>query len=402
MKRRWQESTIVRERIREMFVAFGLILALGVIFGYVFFLPLTWPTRLALALTVYALASRVAILRYFFGGVGGIEAPKWLLYVTSFGQGLVVLLFILALIRLLAFGLCFLFSLGPGTWGRFFLAAKSVIFAPYGSVGLLILASLLSAQALYQAGRVPKVVKTEIALSSWPQALNGLTLAILADAHISRFFDRPWVEEVVKRTMAEKPDLILLPGDLVDGSVSQRADDVAPLANLKAPYGVYAIDGNHEYYSGLLEWLPVFEKLGLKTLSNSHVVIFPKGSPLVLAGVTDLTALEPRFNLPGPDLAKALDGAPNAPVILMEHRPVRARLNAKDPRVILQLSGHTHGGMLPILKTLVARVNDGFVVGCYNVADLKLFVAPGLGLWNGFPMRLFDPSEISFLTIYST
>jgi predicted MPP superfamily phosphohydrolase len=320
---------------------------------------------------------------------------------TSFFQGLVVVLFLLACIRLLAFGLFYLMSHAPASLGQFGGRAKVLTFSLKGSLALLFVASVLSGLALYQAARVPNVAKSEIALNAWPKALDGLTLAILADAHISRFYDRPWVQSVVDLTLAEKPDLILLPGDMVDGTVEQRASDVEPLSRLKAPYGVFASVGNHEYYSGLKEWLPVFEKLGLTVLYNSHVVVFPNGAPLVLAGVTDLTALETRFSFPGPDLALALKDAPAAPVILMEHRPVRARLNATDSRVNLQISGHTHGGMLPILKTLVAKANDGFVLGWYDVDDLKLFVHPGLGLWNGFPMRLGDPSEITLLTIRS-
>jgi predicted MPP superfamily phosphohydrolase len=385
-----------------MFVFFGALLTLGVFGGYVAFLPFSWLTRLGLAAVVGLVASRVAIIRYFFGGIGGLEAPKGLLLATSFLQGLLVLLFLLALFRLAAAGASFLLSFWPGAPGAKFGWLKGALFAPKVSLALLVAAASLSGQSLYQAARVPKLAKTEIVLNSWPKSLDGLTMAILADAHISRFFDRPWVEATVDLTMAEKPDLILLPGDMIDGSVAQRAEDVAPLAKLAAPYGVYASVGNHEYYSGLKEWLKAFEKLGLKVLYNSHVVVFPQGAPLILAGVTDLTALEPRFNLPGPDLAKALADSPKAPVILLEHRPVRARQNALDGRVTLQISGHTHGGMLPVLKSLVAKVNDGFVVGWYDVGDLKLFVHPGLGLWNGFPMRLFDPSEITLLTIRST
>jgi predicted MPP superfamily phosphohydrolase len=83
----------------------------------------------------------------------------------------------------------------------------------------------------------------------------------------------------------------------------------------------------------------------------------------------------------------------------MEHRPVRARENALDPRVALQVSGHTHGGMMPILASFVKKSNGGFLSGFYDVGGMKLFVQPGLGLWSGFPVRLFVPSEITVLTI---
>ncbi|MDR2141098.1 MAG: metallophosphoesterase [Deltaproteobacteria bacterium] len=384
-----------------MFVYFGAFLALAVFLSYVQFLPWSWATRLTLGAVSFLLATRVAILRYFFGGIGGIEAPRSLLLVTSFLQGFLVILLLLALLRLFSLIFLVLLSHWPTAPGRFFGLLKVWVWSPKGALTIAILAALLSAQSLYQAARVPALKRAEISLQAWPKNLDGLTVAILADLHISRFFDRPWVEAVVARTMAQKPELILLPGDMVDGSVEQRVADVAPLAELKAPLGVFACVGNHEYYSGVAEWLPAFERLGLKVLYNSHAVIAPRGVPLVVAGLTDLTALEKRFNLPGPDLAKALAGAPAAPVILLEHRPVRAAHNARNPRIIWQISGHTHGGMLPVLKSVVEKVNGGFVVGWYEVGSLKLFVQPGLGLWNGFPMRLFDPSEITLLTIRS-
>lgn len=99
-----------------------------------------------------------------------------------------------------------------------------------------------------------------------------------------------------------------------------------------------------------------------------------------------------------PDLDKALAGAPQgAPVILMAHRPEAARENAARG-VALQLSGHTHGGMMPGLDRLVARFNGGFVKGWYDVGGMKLFNSPGTSLWNGFPLRLMDPAEITLLT----
>ncbi|MDR1395072.1 MAG: metallophosphoesterase [Deltaproteobacteria bacterium] len=385
-----------------MFIYFGILLTAGAAGGFIFQLPLSWPLRLLLSLLTFLSASRVAILRSIYGGIGGIEAPKTVLLVTSFFQGIVVLLFLLAMIRLLVCGLSLAGSFLPASGGRFFSLIKKSLFQPRTSLIILAAAVLLSGYSLYEAARVPRVRQTQASLAAWPAALDGLRVAILADMHISRFFDRPWVEAAVALTMAEKPDLILLPGDMIDGTVAQRAEDVAPLAGLSAPLGVLAIVGNHEYYSDVLAWLPAFEKLGLKVLYNSHTVIFPRGVPVVVSGLTDLTALDSRFNLPGPDLELALKGAPqDAPVILMDHRPVRARENAAGRRIAWQISGHTHGGMLPILKSIVAKINAGFVAGWYETGGMKLYVHRGLGLWNGFPMRLMDPSDITIVTLRS-
>ncbi|MDR2696749.1 MAG: metallophosphoesterase, partial [Deltaproteobacteria bacterium] len=99
-------------------------------------------------------------------------------------------------------------------------------------------------------------------------------------------------------------------------------------------------------------------------------------------------------SLPGPDIAGALAGAPEGAVrILLDHRPGNAPENARMG-VDLQLSGHTHGGQILGMHQLVARFNQGFVYGWYQVDTMRMYVSSGAGLWNGFPVRLGVPSEI--------
>jgi predicted MPP superfamily phosphohydrolase len=376
-----------------MFVNFGVIISVYVFSSLIAGLPLRLWAKLALLLATFAGAGRYAVMRAVFGGLGGIEAPRWLLLGTSLVQGTLVLLFLFLILR----DLLWLLSLpGVAATAGFRRAIRGT-----GAAWTLLAASvILSAAGLYSAAKVPEVRQREVVLSGWPSGLDGLRVAVLADMHISRFFDRRWVRRVVDLTNAEAPDMIWMPGDMVDGATEARAPDVAPLADLKAPCGVFGSMGNHEYISGALEWLPVFRRLGIEILYNSHVRPAVGDASFVLAGVNDSSATRPRTNLPGPDLPGALAGAPaDLPVVLLEHRPGRARSNAENQRIVLQVSGHTHGGMVPILASFVRRANDGFVSGFYDVGALKLFVAPGLGLWSGFPMRLLSPSEITILTI---
>ncbi|MDR1546000.1 MAG: metallophosphoesterase [Deltaproteobacteria bacterium] len=384
-----------------MFFYFSLLLSCLIFAVYVVWLPISWPKRLLVTLAATLASSRLYLLRQIFGGLAAQEAPKALLTATSWAQNTVVVLLTLAATRLLIFGLVRAAAplAGPAAKAQLLTVGQAVM-SGRTSLGLLIAAALLGWYGLHEAAKVPAVNRHEVRLQGWPTALDGLKVAVLADLHISPFFDRPWVASVVERTMAEKPDIILLPGDIVDGSASARHDDIEPLSGLQAPYGVFGCPGNHEYYSQIAEWSPVFKRLGLTMLHNGHQVVAPGGTPLIVAGLTDSTALDRRFNLPGPDLAAALAGAPEGPpVLLMEHRPGRARQNAQKAEILLQVSGHTHGGMMPILKTLVKRANQGFLAGWYDVDGLKLLVQPGVGLWSGFPMRLADPSEISLLTI---
>ena len=134
-------------------------------------------------------------------------------------------------------------------------------------------------------------------------------------------------------------------------------------------------------------------------LENEHVIITSGDAKLILAGKPDPTG--GRMGLTAPDIDKALNGIPdNAPIILMDHQPGAARENAKRG-VALQISGHTHGGQMPGIYSLVQRANKGFVRGWYEIDNMKLYVSPGTSQWNGFACRLFDPSEITLFTLHS-
>lgn len=166
------------------------------------------------------------------------------------------------------------------------------------------------------------------------------------------------------------------------------------MADLRAPLGVFACPGNHEYYSDLPAWRPVLRAHGITLLENEAVVLPVRGSHLTVAGVTDNVA--GRFGLPGPDPHRALEGTPR-PRILMAHKPELFHETA--PEIDLQLSGHTHGGLALLLDQGVALFNGGFVRGWYARDDARLYVGPGSGLWGGFPLRLGVPSEILLLVL---
>ena len=94
----------------------------------------------------------------------------------------------------------------------------------------------------------------------------------------------------------------------------------------------------------------------------------------------------------------ALKGAPkNAPVILLDHQPRNARQNAQQ--VDLQLSGHTHGGLIAGFDRLFAKPNGGFVSGLYQVDGMQLYVNNGTALWPGMAIRLGRPSELMRITL---
>ncbi|WP_225883256.1 metallophosphoesterase [Sphingomonas aliaeris] len=258
-------------------------------------------------------------------------------------------------------------------------------------------AAILSAIAVANALRVPPIKDVDVAIAGLPAQFDGYRVLQLTDLHISRLFTARWATAVVDRANASGADLIVVTGDFIDGPVEMRRADIAPLAKLRAPDGVYAIPGNHEYFFDYAEWMRHLKDLGFRMLPNMHAVVIRDGARIVLAGVTDLSASA--HGQAGPDLAAALARAPDdAPVILLDHQPRNARDAAKRG-VALQLSGHTHGGMIVGLDRLVANGNGGFVSGRYDVGGMTLYVSNGTALWPGFALRLGRPSELTRITL---
>lgn len=258
-------------------------------------------------------------------------------------------------------------------------------------------AALLAAVGVGNAVRVPPIKDVEIAIRGLPPRFNGYRILQLTDLHISRLFPAQWTGAMVQRANGAGADLIVVTGDFIDGSVAMRRGDVAPLRGLNAPDGVFAIPGNHEYFFEYAAWMRHLTGLGLRMLQNEHRLLKRGDDRLVLAGVTDLSA--PATGNAGPDLRAALSGAPrDVPILLLDHQPRNAR-NAAEQGVALQLSGHTHGGMILGLDRLVAPANNGFVSGRYEIGGMTLYVSNGTALWPGFALRLGRPSELTRITL---
>ncbi len=230
---------------------------------------------------------------------------------------------------------------------------------------------------------VPPVVDREVVIPGLPPAFEGYRLLQLTDLHLSRLFPAAWARAVVARANAAGADAIVVTGDFIDGSVAMRRDDVAPLAALRAPDGVFGIPGNARIFLRLPRLDAHLAGLGLRMLPNVHAVSH-RGEPPSCSPASPTPGAQRRPARP--DLAAALKGAPpGAPILLHDHLPERPAGGGAG--VALQLSGHTHGGMIRCLDRLVARGKyDGFVSGAYTVGGMTLFVGNGTGIWPGFAL----------------
>lgn len=263
---------------------------------------------------------------------------------------------------------------------------------------LPILAWGLSAWGLWDGLRVPDVKEVELAFEGLPASLDGYRIVQLSDLHCSCAAGRWRTQAIVDAANAQKADLVCLTGDLVDGHVESRAESLAPIGQLRARDGVLACTGNHAYYFAYLDWQVSFNSRFRNIRFLSNECAFPRPD-LAVAGVPDRAGRERGLDAV-PDVRTALAAATNGEFrVLLQHRPKGARTNLRECGVDLQLSGHTHGGIAPIMRELVRRHNGGFVRGTYRFGKSVLYVNPGCGQWAGFPMRFFTPSEITVLSL---
>ena len=250
-------------------------------------------------------------------------------------------------------------------------------------------------------------LRTErIDLPGWPEENDGLRVALLADVHTgSPWNDTAKLKEIVRRTNAAEPTLVLLLGDyVVRGALFGR--QVSPetigslLGDLRAPLGVYAVLGNHDYAMDGPRMRGALRTSGIVVLEDESVRLgggsgLGAGAPFWISGVSD-------FLRAPHDLAGALRMVTDdEPILVFTHNP---DLFPDVPaRVALTLAGHTHGGQvrLPLLGRPIVPSLYGqrFAAGHVVEEGRHLYVATGLGT-SIVPVRFLVPPEIVVLELY--
>jgi predicted MPP superfamily phosphohydrolase len=234
----------------------------------------------------------------------------------------------------------------------------------------------------------------------WPAGRSGMKIALLSDLHVGApYYRLGKLEEVVARTNAERPDLVLLAGDLVIQDVAGgrfvAPEEFAPvLGRLSAPLGVYAVLGNHDWWLDGPRVRRALERAGIPVLEDRAVRIAEGGPPFWLAGISDF--LEGPHDVEG-TLAQVKD---DAPVLAFTHNP---DLFPQIPaRVSLTFAGHTHGGQVYIpglgRPIVPSRYGERFAIGHVVEGGRHLFVTPGVGT-SIFPVRFLVPPEVSIVKL---
>ena len=259
--------------------------------------------------------------------------------------------------------------------------ALTPAIAQGSALAVPLVALAVTAIGYVNARRVARVVKVDVPIRDLPAELHGYAIAQISDIHVGPTIKRPYLNAIVNKVNQLGADAIAVTGDLVDGSVQRLAMHTEPLSRLKASDGVFFVTGNHEYYSGALEWIAEVRRLGLTVLMNEHVVRRRGRAALVIAGVADYTAhhFHPEHKS---DPQRAVPGAPP---------------EAAAAGFDLQLSGHTHGGQF-FPWNLFVPLQQPFVAGLNRVRNMWVYTSRGTGYW-GPPKRFGAPSEITLVRL---
>ena len=319
-------------------------------------------------------------------------APEWLVHtlhwVASVWLGvmwqLLWITFVFFLVKLLL--------MLSGTWSRLD-PVTVVALGRYSALAVISLAVLICGYATIRATR-PRIIVANIPVEHLTPELRAMRIIMASDFHAGILVNRKEINDWASQINRLKPDVILIPGDVVDGNVDHIIDFADAFHHLEAPLGVWVTTGNHEYYAGVQRSVEFFHAANFHPLMNEHVEL-PGG--LVLAGIEDRTAKQ--MGLPRPTVEQVLAPVPRERVtILLNHTPeTQEALAADRAGADLILSGHTHNGqMWPF--SLFTKMAFRFQHGLYNLEKGYILTSCGIGTW-GPPMRLSAPPEIILIQL---
>jgi predicted MPP superfamily phosphohydrolase len=280
------------------------------------------------------------------------------------------------------------------------------------------LASMLASVGLCGYGVLaqsfkPGVVRKELFFKYLPSELEGFTICQLTDLHVGMWGNQAEIESAMRVAAEQKPDLVVITGDLVDRDSENARLYYEPLRLLeKVPHGVFAVLGNHDHYAGSERVTKLLDGYGLKMLVEERFPL-PK-VPLTIVGLDDqgsgswmgsYTERKKKGLETDPDILtfSQLIGPARREgdfSLLLNHRPEGYR-QASNEGFDLYLAGHTHGGQYQLpwnTQDNLASFFYRYSSGLYHEHSCYLNISRGLAA-VGLPFRLFAWSEIDVIIL---
>ncbi|NDV77693.1 metallophosphoesterase [Dysgonomonas sp. 511] len=220
--------------------------------------------------------------------------------------------------------------------------------------------------------------------------VRSLRIVAISDVHLGYGIGKKEFEKWVDLINKEEPDIVLIAGDLIDNSLRplNEGNYAESFHKIKAPMGIYACPGNHEYISGIKESLQFMDKAGIKLLRDSAALV---------DGLFYVVGRDDRMNenrKPLKEITDALDKS--KPIILLDHQPYHLE-EAEAYGVDLQISGHTHQGQVWPISLITKQLYEkdhGFI----KKGNANIYVSSGIGIWGG-KFRIGTQSEYVVIDI---
>ena len=257
---------------------------------------------------------------------------------------------------------------------------------------VMLLSLSVSAYSYYETLNL-KVVRIKLYTDKLPEGVDRLKIMHISDVHLGPVMGMDKVRMLYRVWEREKPDIVVDTGDLVDGNMRNKGYLAGELSKMEAPYGKFAVLGNHEYFRGWEQALEFAERAGYRVLRNEIVDL----GAISIVGVDDDTCklVSACNGIREEEILKRVDRGNF--VLLLKHKPKieKSMLGSFD----LMLSGHTHGGLyLPVGKFIIKKMfltDAGFI---YLGNSSYAYVSSGVGT-GGPPMRFLVPPAVAIIAI---
>jgi predicted MPP superfamily phosphohydrolase len=261
--------------------------------------------------------------------------------------------------------------------------------APGQIAGVLFAAGLVvGVYGVVNAAHV-RTTRITVKLPNLPPAWRGRVAALVSDMHLGHVRNLRFMRRIVARLNELGPDVVLIAGDMYDGTAANFTALAEPWSALAVPHGALFITGNHEEFTGRGKYLEAVSKAGVRVVNNEKIEL----DGLQIVGVHYRETTDPgcfRTILRGAAIT------PDRASVLLVHAPHRLPI-AEEAGISFQVCGHTHGGQFPPGSWVASRIYGPYVHGLNRFGRMLVFTNWGAGTW-GPPLRVGTHAEIVLFT----